>query len=55
MTSPVTRITPIYKSELRKQPYQNIYLPNRKPKEIYKEVLNKEICNDLGSKISLRI
>lgn len=54
MTSPVTRITPIYKTELKKQPYQNIYLPNRKSKES-KEVLNEETSKELGFKLSVRI
>lgn len=55
MTSPIAPITPIYKTDLRKQPYQNIYLPDRKPKEVSKEVLNKEIMKEIGYKISVRI
>ncbi|MBP2627867.1 MAG: hypothetical protein H6Q68_2578 [Firmicutes bacterium] len=46
---------PIYKTAIKKQPYQNKYLPNRKTKELFKEILDKEISKQLGSKISVRI
>jgi len=48
-------VAPIYKTGLRKQPYQNVYLQNRKPKGFFKDILDKEISKGKGSKISVRI
>lgn len=51
----ISPVEPIYKTCIRKQPYQNIYLPNRKPKRTFEEILDDEMSMGLGSKISVRV
>ena len=51
----ISPVIPINKTGLRKQPYQNIYLQNRKPIELFKDVLDKEISKGLGSKMSVKV
>lgn len=47
----ISPIVPTYKMGLRKQPYHHVYLPNRKNKESFKEILDKET----SKKSSVRI
>jgi len=51
----ISPIAPICKTGLRKQPNQNGYLENRKPKIFFKDIFDKEISKELGSKVSVRI
>lgn len=51
----ISPVAPSYKTGLRKQPKQNEYVENRKPKILFKDVLDKEISMGLGSKISVRV
>lgn len=48
-------VAPIYKTGVRKQPHQTEYLESRKPKSLFKDVLDKEMSMGLGSKISVRV
>jgi len=51
----ISPVAPIYKTGLRKQPNQNGQLENRKPKILFKDVLDKEILMGLASKFSVRV
>lgn len=51
----ISSITPIYKASLRQQPNQNGYSQHKNPKKLFKEILNKEMSKELGSKFSVRI
>ena len=51
----ISPVAPIYKTCSRRQTNQNGYLENRKPKILFKDVLDQEISMGLGTKISVRI
>lgn len=51
----ISPVVPIYKSGLRKQTYQDAaYLSNKKTKESFEEILDKEISKKTGSNISMK-
>lgn len=51
----ISRISPVYKADLRQQPKEKGYSQNRKPKENFADVLDKEMSMGLGVKISVKL
>jgi len=55
MFSPISPVAPIYKTGVRKQPYQPVYLQRKKAKKGFRDILEIEIGKVLNSKNPVKL